>query len=105
MGRMQTQTLTVRLTPEEKKALEARKKKASALTTRAFVLEMCMEGKIIVNEDLRATNAELRRQGNNLNQLTRLAHQGRIEVVELTELLECYHRILRALGGSDNGGG
>ncbi len=44
---------------------------------RDFILKMCRDGKIIVNEELRELNRELKYQGNNLNQLTRLAHQNR----------------------------
>lgn len=40
----------------------------------------------MVNEDLRELNQELRRQGNNLNQLVRLVHQRRISAVDLSGL-------------------
>lgn len=99
MGRTQTETITIRLTPEEKYALEGKMYEAVAPSMRKFVLDMCMNGQIIVNEDLRNLNTELRKQGNNLNQLTRLAHQGRIDVIYLNELLDCYRQLLHALGG------
>ncbi len=105
MGRNQTERLTLRLTPEEKMALQERMYKAVAPSMRDFVLKMCMEGKIVVNEDLRELNQELRRQGNNLNQLVRLAHQRRISAVNLSELLEVYRNILLAIGGEKDGGG
>ena len=105
MGRNQTERLTIRLTPEEKMALQERMYKAVAPSMRDFVLKMCMEGKIVVNEDLRELNQELRRQGNNLNQLVRLAHQRRISAVDLSELLEVYRKILLAIGGEKDGGG
>ena len=104
MGRNQTERLTLRLTPEEKTALQKRMYKAVAPSMRDFVLKMCMEGKIVVNEDLRELNQELRRQGNNLNQLVRLAHQRRISAVDLSELLEVYRKILLAIGGEKDGG-
>lgn len=103
MGRNQTERLTLRLTPEEKLALQERMYKAVAPSMRDFVLKMCMDGKIVVNEDLRELNQELRRQGNNLNQLVRLAHQRRISAVDLSELLDVYRKILLAIGG-DKGG-
>ena len=105
MGRNQTERLTLRLTPEEKMALQERMYKAVAPSMRDFVLKMCMDGKIVVNEDLRELNQELRRQGNNLNQLARLAHQRRISAVDLSELLEVYRKILLAIGGEKDGGG
>ena len=103
MGRTQTETLTLRLTPEEKFSLQEKMYKAVAPSMRQFVLDMCMDGQIIVNSDLRELNAELRYQGNNLNQLTRLAHQGRVNVVNLGELLSLYRKILLALGGDNDG--
>ena len=62
-----------------------------------------MDGKIVVNTDLRELNQELHYQGNNLNQLTKLCHQGRISAPELTELLYLYKQILIALGGETDG--
>ena len=104
MGRNQTERLTIRLTPEEKLALQERMYKAVAPSMRDFVLKMCMDGKIVVNEDLRELNQGLRRQGNNLNQLVRLAHQRRISAVDLSELLDVYRKILLAIGGDKDGG-
>lgn len=103
MGRTQTETLTLRLTPEEKFSLQEKMYKAVAPSMRQFVLDMCMDGQIIVNSDLRELNAELRYQGNNLNQLTRLAHQGRVSVVDFEELISLYQKILLALGGDSDG--
>ena len=104
MGRTQTETLTLRLTPEEKYLLQEKMYKAVAPSMRQFVLDMCMDGQIIVNSDLRELNTELRYQGNNLNQLTRLAHQGRVSMVNLAELVLLYRKILLALGGDGDGG-
>ena len=104
MGRTQTETLTLRLTPEEKFSLQEKMYNAVAPSMRQFILDMCMDGQIIVNSDLRELNAELRYQGNNLNQLTRLAHQGRVDTVNFEELISLYRKILLALGGDSDGG-
>ena len=104
MGRSQTETITIRVTPEEKLTIQGKMYEAVAPSMRAFVLDMCMNGKVIVNSDLRELNQELRYQGNNLNQLTKLCHQGRISAVELSELLSLYRQILLALGGENDGG-
>ena len=71
---------------------------------RDFILKMCRDGKIIVTEELRELNRELKYQGNNLNQLTRLAHQNRFSSADLSELLSVYRKILAALGGQNYGG-
>ncbi len=103
MGRTQTETITIRVTPEEKMNLQERMYEAVAPSMRQFVIEMCMNGKVVVNSELRELNSELRYQGNNLNQLTRLVHQGRASVIDLAELLSLYQKILLSLGGNNNG--
>ena len=80
-----------------------RMKEAVSPSMRAFILDMCINGKVIVNSDLRELNRELRYQGNNLNQLTKLAHQSRISSIDLLELLSLYRQILLALGGASDG--
>ena len=101
--RTQTETVTIRLTPEEKQLLEELKQKSDSPSMRRFILDMCVTGKVIVNSDLREANKELRYQGNNLNQLTRLCHQGEIRVVNLDTLLTSYRSLLLAIGGDTNG--
>ena len=103
MGRSQTETITIRVTPEEKLSMQGKMYEAVAPSMREFILRMCMDGKVIVNSDLRELNQELRYQGNNLNQLTKLCHQGRISSVDLSELLSLYRQILLALGGENDG--
>ena len=103
MGRLQSESISLHVTLEEKKAMGERMKEAVSPSMRAFILDMCMHGKIIVNSDLRELNQELRYQGNNLNQLTKLCHQGRISAVDISELLSLYQQILLALGGDLNG--
>ena len=104
LGRSQTETITIRVTPEEKLSMQGKMYEAVAPSMREFILRMCMDGKVIVNSDLRELNQELRYQGNNLNQLTKLCHQGRISAVDLSELLSLYRQILVALGGDLDGG-
>ena len=104
MGRLQSESISLHVTPEEKTAMVERMKEVVAPSMRAFILDMCMNGKIIVNSDLRELNQELRYQGNNLNQLTKLCHQRRISAVDLSELLSVYRQILVALGGENDGG-
>ena len=104
LSRKQTETLTIRLTTEEKMELQKKMYEAVSPSMRDFILKMCRDGKIIVNEELRELNRELKYQGNNLNQLTRLAHQNRFSSADLSQLLSVYRKILAALGGQNNGG-
>jgi len=94
MPRKQTKRVTIRLTPEEYHILMWKRIEAAGVTWREFIFKMCTEGKIVSNDALRELNKELRYQGNNLNQLTRLAHQGQVNVVDLTELRKLYERLL-----------
>ena len=103
MSRTQTETLTIRLTSEEKIALQRKMYEATSPSMRQFILDMCIDGQVVVNSDIRELNTELRHQGNNLNQLAKLAHQGRISAVDLSELLSVYRQILLALGGEKHG--
>ena len=86
--------MTIRLTPEDYDTLMWKRIEAAGLTWREFIFKMCTEGKVVSNEALRELNKELRYQGNNLNQLTRLAHQGEIKVIDLSELRKLYERLL-----------
>ena len=102
LSRKQTETLTIRLTAEEKLELQKKMYEAVSPSMRDFILKMCRDGKIIVNEELRKLNRELKYQGNNLNQLTRLAYQNRFSSADLSELLSVYRKILAALGGQNH---
>ena len=68
-----------------------------------FVRSAAMDREVTVIEGMDELLTELRRQGNNLNQITRLAHQGRVTEVNLAELISLYRKILLALGGDNNG--
>lgn len=99
MARQQTETITIRVTPKEKERFIKLMKKVSAPSQRSFILDMCFNGKVIDNEELRKANRELKYQGNNLNQLTRLVHQGELRVINLNELIKCYKNVLMAMAG------
>lgn len=51
----------------------------------SYVRKMALEGQITVVEDLKEVQYQLYKIGNNLNQLTRLAHEGQILVADLEE--------------------
>ena len=97
MPRNQTKRVNIRLTPEDYDTLMWKRIETAGLTWREFIFKMCTEGKVVSNEALRKLNKELRYQGNNLNQLTRLAHQGEIKVIDLSELRKLYERMLDSI--------
>ena len=89
-------SIPIRVTEQELSAID--KKANKARLSRTDYLITCALGKeITLVEDLKPILADLRRIGNNLNQLTRLANMGKIEAVFLTEcrdaLENCYTTI------------
>ena len=80
-------SIPIRVTEKELTTIETKATKAGM--NRTDYLIACAVGKrITVIDDLTPLLAELRRIGNNLNQLTRLAHLGKIEAISLAETNE-----------------
>ena len=84
MDKMQTKNVIIsfRVTPEEKARLERKSRGYDKLSD---YLRDCVLGKeIVVIEGVDRVADELRRIGNNLNQLTRAVHMGQIHAVDLS---------------------
>ena len=62
-----------------------------------FVRSSAMGREVTVIEGAGELLTELRRQGNNLNQLTVMARQGRIELVNMEPFMEVYERTWQTL--------
>lgn len=77
-----TERIELRVTPEEKMNIALKSKKANQ-TISEFLIKSSSENKIIVINDLPEMITELRRIGNNINQLTRLANSNIITCVDL----------------------
>ena len=56
------------------------------MTITKFILSSCLKDKIVVINGLDKIDVELRRIGNNINQLTKLANEGVITTINLKEL-------------------
>jgi len=71
------------------------KKKAekARLSLTDYITSCCLRKQIFVVEGLDELNRQHRSLGNNINQLTRLANSGRVEVVNLGEFLSEYREI------------
>ena len=67
------------------------------MTESEFVRRAALEKDVVVIDGAAELLAELRRQGNNLNQLVILARQGRIELVNFQPFMEVYQNTWRAL--------
>lgn len=77
--------INLRLTEKEKNIIESKAKKCNMTITK-FIVSSCLKDKIIIVNGLDKVDSELRRIGNNINQLTRLANEKIITVVDLKEL-------------------
>lgn len=74
--------ISVRLSPEELNSIEAKAETAHmALST--YIRACALRHKVVVVEGVKECNSELKAIGRNLNQLTVLAHEGRVQLVNL----------------------
>ena len=77
--------INIRLTEKEKSIIELKAKKLNMTITK-FIVSSCLKDKIVIVNGLDKVDTELRRIGNNINQLTRLANEKIITVINLKEL-------------------
>ena len=77
--------INIRLTEKEKNIIELKAKKLNMTITK-FIVSSCLKDKIVIVNGLDRVDTELRRIGNNINQLTRLANEKIITVIDLKEL-------------------
>ena len=73
----------------EKHYIQTKAKKAH-MTESEFVRMAAIGKEVTVIEGVNELLTELRRQGNNLNQLTVMARQGRIDMVDMKPFMEVY---------------
>ena len=77
--------INIRLSEKEKIIIEVKAKKLNMTITK-FIISSCLKDKIVIVNELDKVGTELRRIGNNINQLTRLANKKIITVIDLKEL-------------------
>lgn len=77
--------INIRLSEKEKNIIEVKAKKLNMTITK-FIISSCLKDKIVIVNELDKVGTELRRIGNNINQLTRLANKKIITVIDLKEL-------------------
>ena len=85
--RKRNHVVPIRFSDHELSVIDANAKKAHMSRTE-YLVSAGMGKPIVILDDLKPTLAELRRIGNNVNQLTRKANSGEIYVVGLTEITE-----------------
>jgi len=80
-----TKFIGLRLTEADYTKIQQKAQKAH-LNISQYVSLSALDKDIIFFEDIKEMNFKLLKIGNNLNQLTMLAHQGRIKEVNLTKM-------------------
>ena len=73
---------STRMAAEDREQIKALAAK-SGMSMSNYVTACCLGQQIVVIDGLKEVLKELRSIGNNLNQLTTLAHMGRVSVVDL----------------------
>ena len=84
-----TAILTARLTPAEKAAIERRAQQAN-MTVTDYIVKCALGKNVRQTDELAPILSELKAQGRNLNQLTKLANMGRITLVDAENFTEAY---------------
>ncbi|MBO5324024.1 MAG: hypothetical protein J6A88_08005 [Oscillospiraceae bacterium] len=83
--------------PEWEKQYVKDKAAKAYMSESEFLRLAAMDKQITVIEGADELLTELRYQGNNLNQLTVMARQGRIQLVNMEPFMEVYERIWQML--------
>lgn len=94
-----TEILSFRVTPEEKETI-AEKALSSYRLVSMYLRDCALGKKILAVKGLEETETQLRRIGNNLNQLTRAVNCGEVSAVNLTEFREEVAGVWRLLNGA-----
>ena len=88
--------ITIRVTKQEKESL-IKKSQEADMTLSEYLIEQGLERDIVIIEDVKNLIYELRKIGNNINQLTHLANSGMIKVVYLDGFKEDMKKIWNGL--------
>ena len=79
------QKINIRVTENEKKKIEEKAKRCN-MTISKFMISSCLKDKIVIVSGLDKVDAQLRKIGNNLIQLTMLTNERIVNVVDLNAL-------------------
>ena len=95
---MRTRNISVpfRVTEKELEAIDKKAEKAKMNRTE-YLITAATNKKITLIEDIKPMLTELRRIGNNLNQITKLANMGKVDAINLTETSEALAETYQAV--------
>lgn len=93
--------ITIRVNEKEKKKL-IEKSKIAKLSLSEYLIEQGSDKGIVIDDGLNEVVSELRRIGNNINQLTYLANSGRIYTVDLSKVKQEIGKVLSVINALQN---
>ncbi|EJO5349534.1 plasmid mobilization relaxosome protein MobC [Clostridium botulinum] len=100
MNRSRPKQIVIRVSENELKKIKNKVSK-SKLTQNEYLIRAAIDKKILVVDGLKDLNIELKRIGNNLNQLTKSVHEGKAncskELLEINEEMKEVWQLLRQL--------
>lgn len=91
-NRRRDKTLTIRLTDSEKKKIIAKSRK-SKMSTTDFIIACADNAVIKTPEDLRPVVSQLKRIGNNINQIAVKVNSGSVYSVNFDEVIDMQNKI------------
>lgn len=101
-NRKRAETLTIRLTKKEKEIIQKKAKKAQ-LSITDFIVATSLRTEIHVAEDIKPVLIELKRIGNNINQIATKINAGVFHSADFAEVIQgqrmIYEQLLRIAGG------
>ena len=88
--------ITIRVSEKEKSGL-IEKSKIAKLSLSEYLIKQGLDKDIVMVDGLNEVVAELRRIGNNINQLTYLVNSGRIYTVDFSEVKQEIGKVWNAI--------
>ena len=101
-NRKRAETLTIRLTKAEKEMIKKKARKAQ-LSVTDFLIATSLRTEIHVAEDIKPLLTEMKRIGNNINQIAMKINAGAFHSADFSEVIQgqrmLYQQLLRIAGG------
>ena len=95
-NRKRSTTLTIRVTPSEKDAI-LRKARQANMNLTDYLITSALGAQIFVAEDLKPALTELKRIGNNLNQIATKIHVGAFKSYNFSEVIQWQGKLYEEL--------
>lgn len=96
MIHIKDKVINIRISNEDKKKIEELAKKCK-LNMSEYIVKSSLNANIIVEADKSEYISELRRIGNNINQITRSVNQGLVREINLKEVKQELNKLWKLL--------